>query len=100
MHNKNLIRLRTLAWLEGISFILLIGIGMPLKYIYEMPAPNLIIGMAHGILFIAYCLWVMVVRSEDKWSLKKTILALVASILPFGTFVADVRLFKTENRHQ
>lgn len=99
MPNTNLSRLRLLAWLEGFSFILLIGIGMPLKYIYEMPAPNLIIGMAHGILFIAYCLWVMIVRSEDKWSIKKTLLALVASILPFGTFVADARLFKKNLHH-
>ena len=100
MLNTNLSRLRLLAWLEGMSFLLLIGIGMPLKYIYDMPAPNLIIGMAHGILFIAYCLWVMIVRFEDKWSIKKTLLALVASILPFGTFVADARLFKNKDLHR
>ena len=97
MQNKNLSRLRALAWLEGMSFILLIGVGMPLKYIYEMPVPNLIIGMAHGILFIGYCLWVLIVRSEAKWSFKITLLALFASVIPFGTFVADARLFKTKS---
>ena len=92
----NLTRLRILAWLEGTSFLLLMGIGMPLKYMYEMPTPNYVIGMAHGILFIAYCIWVMIVRSERKWGIKKTFLALLASLLPFGTFVADVRIFKKE----
>ncbi len=96
MLKNNIGRLRLLAWLEGISFILLIGIGMPLKYMSGMPAPNLYIGMAHGILFIAYCMWVLLVSKEKKWSLGKTFLALLASLVPFGTFVADVRIFKRE----
>jgi integral membrane protein len=100
MLDTNLGRLRLLAWIEGISFLALIGVGMPLKYLYDMPTPNLIIGMAHGILFIGYCVWVMIVGSEEKWVFKKTFLALFASIVPFGTFVADVRLFKNENRLQ
>ncbi|CAN5386920.1 DUF3817 domain-containing protein [soil metagenome] len=96
MFNTNLGRLRILAWLEGISFLLLIGVGMPLKYLWEMPMPNLVIGMGHGILFISYCLWVMIVRSEKQWLIKKTLLALFASLLPFGTFVADTKIFKLE----
>jgi integral membrane protein len=93
---SNLSRLRLLAWLEGISFLLLIGVGMPLKYYFEMPRPNLMIGMAHGILFIAYCLLVLVVHRERKWNNGKTFWALFASLLPFGTFVADSRIFKPE----
>ncbi len=98
MTNTNLNRLRILAYLEGISFLLLIGVGMPLKYMYEMPKPNLVIGMIHGILFIAYCVWVVVVMREKSWSFKKTFLALLASFLPFGTFVADVKIFKAETQ--
>ena len=94
MLTNNIGRLRLLAYLEGISFLLLLGVGMPLKYMYGMPKPNMIIGMAHGILFLAYCLWVIIVQSEQKWSLAKTFWALIASLLPFGTFVADVKLFK------
>ncbi len=86
-------QLRILAYLEGFSFILLIGIGMPLKYLYETPKPNLYIGMIHGILFIAYCAWVIIVKSERQWSMTKTFWALLASLLPFGTFVADKKLF-------
>lgn len=96
MNQKNLSRLRVLAWMEGSSFLLLMGIGMPLKYIYDIPTPNYVIGMAHGILFIAYCIWVMIVRSELEWKVKKTFLALFASLMPFGTFVADIKIFKKE----
>jgi integral membrane protein len=91
---SNLPRLRLLAYLEGISFLLLLGIGMPLKYMYGIPTPNMVIGMAHGVLFLAYCAWVMIVRSENQWGFIKTSLALLASLLPFGTFVADVKLFR------
>jgi len=96
MYRKNLSRLRVLAWLEGTSFLLLMGVGMPLKYLNDMPAPNYVIGMAHGILFIAYCIFVLIVRSELKWKIKKTFLALFASLMPFGTFVADIKIFKKE----
>jgi len=92
----NLKKLRMLAWMEGTSFLLLMGIGMPLKYMYGYPTPNYVIGMAHGILFIAYCIWVMIVRSEKKWDLKITSWALIASLLPFGTFVADAKIFRKE----
>jgi integral membrane protein len=99
MYSTNLGRLRMLAYLEGISFLLLLGVSMPLKYYYAMPAPNMIIGMIHGILFLAYCAWVFIVKDEEKWTGRKTFWALLASLLPFGTFVADVKLFrKTEGR--
>jgi integral membrane protein len=94
MYSTNISRLRLLAWLEGISFLLLLGVSMPLKYFYAMPAPNMVIGMIHGILFLAYCAWVFIVKSEDKWSMSKTSWALLASLLPFGTFVADLKLFR------
>jgi integral membrane protein len=90
-------RLRMLAYLEGISFLLLLGVSMPLKYLYAMPMPNLVIGMIHGILFIAYCVYVIIVKSEQRWSVSKTFWALLASFLPFGTFVADVKLFRSHS---
>lgn len=93
MLKTNIGRLRLLAYMEGISFILLMGVGMPLKYFFEMPLPNLYIGMIHGILFIAYCLWVIIAKAQYKWRIPKTSLALVAAFLPFGTFVADAKLF-------
>ena len=91
---KSLQILRWLALLEGISYLLLLGIGMPLKYLYAMPMPNYIIGMAHGVLFVGYCLYVLLVGMEKKWSLLTMFWAFLASLIPFGTFVADHRIFK------
>jgi len=87
--------LRILALLEGISY-LLFALTMPLKYVYEMPTPNKIVGMAHGFLFIAYCIMVFVVNQERKWSFLTNIWAYLASLIPFGTFVVDARIFKKE----
>ena len=59
MNLKSLLgQLRILAILEGISYLLL-GLTMPLKYWYNMGMPNKIVGMIHGVLFIAFCLWVI-----------------------------------------
>lgn len=94
MLRTNIGRLSILGILEGISYLLLLGICMPLKYLAEIPGPTYYVGMIHGVLFIAYCLWVGIVWLEYKWSIGKAFLALAASLLPFGTFVADKRLFK------
>jgi integral membrane protein len=50
--------------------------------------------MIHGVLFIAYCIWVLLVAREEKWNYKITFLALLASLIPFGTFIADRKIFK------
>jgi len=86
-------QLRFLAIAEGISYISF-GITMPLKRIYNMPAPNYYVGMAHGVLFIAYILFCLISYKKYNWSFKKLFLAGIASLIPFGTFVADVKLFK------
>lgn len=89
----NLKNLRIVAILEGISYLLL-GITMPLKYVYEMPKPNYFVGMAHGVLFIAYIILVLWVGKKYKWNLLTLFWALLASLIPFGTFVADAKIFK------
>lgn len=86
--------LRIVAFLEGVSFLILLGIAMPLKYLAGHPEMVRITGMAHGILFMAYIPMVLYVKWERDWSLRKTALALAASVIPFGTFWADVRLFR------
>lgn len=85
--------LRLLALLEGVSY-LLFALTMPLKYMYEMAMPNKIVGMAHGFLFIAYCIMVFVVNQDKKWSLITNFWAYLASLIPFGTFIADAKIFK------
>lgn len=91
---SNIGRLRIIGFLEGISFLLLMGVAMPLKYIWEVPEATIGIGYAHGFLFIAYCILVIPAKIDLKWNLKITFLVLIASLLPFGTFVADFKLFK------
>ncbi|MBU2913411.1 DUF3817 domain-containing protein [Reichenbachiella agariperforans] len=89
-------RLRFLAILEGISY-LLFGITMPMKYMLGIPEPNYIVGMAHGWLFILYLLFCFQNIMIHKWSFKTSVLALGASLVPFGTFVADAKIFKPES---
>ena len=71
--------LRITALLEGLSFLVLLGIAMPLKYMFDKPEMVRIVGMAHGVLFVAYIILVIVVRELVKWNLKQTALALIAS---------------------
>lgn len=91
---NNLKILSILGILEGISYLMLLGICMPLKYGLDIPEPTSLVGMVHGLLFIAYCAWVIIVSNEHKWSHVKTLWALLASVLPFGTFIADKRIFR------
>lgn len=88
-------QLRLLAILEGISYLLL-GITVPLKYSLDMGMPNKIVGMIHGILFIAYCVWVVVYSKEARWKSKRTAICLLASIVPFATFFVEVKILKSE----
>lgn len=91
---KNLVHVfRKVAFLEGISF-LLFGITMPLKYTWGFPQPNYWVGLMHGLLFVVYVGLSIVLLLQTKISFKGFVIAMLASLLPFGTFVADARAFK------
>ena len=85
---------RVIAFLEGVSYILLLFIATPIKYIGEDPSYVKMLGMPHGLLFIAYIILAMVIRAEQKWDNKKTFIVLIASIIPFGTFYVDKKYLK------
>ncbi|UYZ64556.1 DUF3817 domain-containing protein [Hymenobacter weizhouensis] len=87
-------RLRVIGFLEGWSFLILLLIAMPLKYLAGQPAAVRHVGMAHGLLFVLYVLLVLQNALEHRWSLRKTLLALLASFIPLGTFWADRHLFR------
>lgn len=99
-HEKDLgMNIKTLRWvgfLEGISFLLLLFIAMPMKYMFDNPILVKYVGMGHGVLFIAFLVVLFVVCEKQKWSIKMFILGLIASILPFGPFVFDAKLKKME----
>ena len=92
----NIKTLRWVGFLEGISFLLLLFIAMPMKYMFVNPILVKYVGMGHGVLFIAFLVVLFVVCEKQKWSLKMFILGLIASILPFGPFVFDAKLKKME----
>jgi len=77
---------RTTAILEGISYLALFAVTMPLKYLADIPMPNKYVGYAHGILFIAYLLFALILWRIQKWEFKKGLILLIASLLPFATF--------------
>ncbi len=86
-------RLRIVAFMEGCSFLLL-GLTMILKYKFSLLQPNYIVGLAHGILFILYIVLLLQVSFLNRWSIFKTFMAFLASLIPFGTFYADKVLFR------
>ena len=87
-------RFRLVALAEGFSYLFLLLIAMPLKYFASYPAVVKYGGWVHGVLFVAYCFLLLQVWIQYKWTLGKTVLAFVASLLPFGTFVLDRQLKK------
>lgn len=89
MFSTTLGRFRLVAMLEGVSFLILLGVCMPLKYLADMPWPNKVMGWTHGLLFLLY-LWTAIQAWQlDKWSVGKFALSIVAALLPFGPFVFD-----------
>lgn len=84
--------LRILGNIEGVSYLLLLGVAMPMKYYFEMPITVKIVGMAHGVLFVAYCVLLAFCLKRFNWSLKFGAYLFIATLIPFGTFVTDRKL--------
>ena len=94
MNLNSIYSLRFLGNIEGISYLLLLGVAMPMKYFFGFPMAVKIVGMAHGVLFIAYCLLLALQMKANKWNLLFGIYLFVATLIPFGTFVTDRKLAK------
>lgn len=88
MRNPVLI-LRSVAFLEAISFLLLLGIAMPLKHFAGIPEAVRIVGLIHGLLFIALCLVLWQVWRKANWSIRRALLVFVSAFIPFGPFLID-----------
>ncbi|GGG06909.1 DUF3817 domain-containing protein [Pontibacter amylolyticus] len=93
-------RLRTIGIYEGISYLLLLGIAMPIKYMAGIPEVVKYTGWAHGVLFVLYMMSVLEVTLTHNWSIKKVAAAVVASLLPFGPFILDKKLLKEEENRK
>lgn len=90
-------RFRFVAMLEGVSFLLLLLIGMPLKYIMGIPEAVKYMGWAHGILFILYILAMTQAASKNDWTIGKTTVSFVMSLVPAGPFIHDKKLKQDKN---
>jgi integral membrane protein len=86
---KTLRQLRLIALLEGTSFLVLLFIAMPLKYLVGLPLAVRIVGSVHGLFFLMFVAALYRAGSERRWPLGRSALAFVSSIVPFGTFVFD-----------
>lgn len=89
-------RLRVIAFIEGVSYLVLLGVAMPLKYFAGMPWAVKAVGWAHGLLFVLYLLSVAEVTVARRWPLPRILGALAAAFIPFGTFALDARLRREE----
>lgn len=92
----NIQTLRVVGLLEGLSFLLLLFIAMPMKYMFNNPILVKYVGMGHGVLFILFLIVLFAVCEKQKWSITIFLMGLAASILPFGPFVFDRKLKRFE----
>ena len=93
MNTLTINHFRIIALIEGVSYISF-AITMPLKYGYEIKEPNYVVGMLHGLVFILYCLWLLILTLKRKWSGPLGVLFFIASLIPFGTFYIDRKYLK------
>lgn len=92
MNQPLLKRFRQVAVLEGISYLLLLFIAMPLKYFAGMPEAVKYTGWAHGVLFMLYAVMLVQCWQSYNWKFGKAALIFIASLLPFAPFIVDRRL--------
>jgi len=91
-------RLRVIGLIEGTSFLLLIGVAMPLKYVWGNPLGVKYLGWIQGLMFILYCVALAQAAAKNLWKPLHAALLFVAAILPGGPFVADGWLKKQQKR--
>lgn len=85
-------RLRLIGLIEGLSFLVLLFIAMPKKYLYGDPSLVKVVGQAHGLLWVIFCFALVDAKSDKGWTFKQALIPFIASMLPFGPFVVDRKL--------
>ena len=95
--NLSIKSFKTISTLEAISFLVLLGIAMPLKYVAKIDAGEEIVrvvGMIHGLLFIMYVLGAFIMKQKLNWSFTTFLIVILCSVLPFGPFYAERKYLK------
>ena len=88
---------RLITLLEGSSYLLLLFVAVPLKYLMGDESYVKLLGMPHGVLFIAYIILSFMMRKKMSWNTTSFIIILLASIIPFGTFYVDKKYLSKNN---
>ncbi|SHH59523.1 DUF3817 domain-containing protein [Winogradskyella jejuensis] len=86
---------RLVAFLEGVSYLLLLFVAVPIKYINDDPQYVKLLGMPHGLLFVAYIVLAIWLKPDFKWTQKTFWIVLIASVIPFGTFYVEKNYLKS-----
>lgn len=84
--------LRKIALIEAVSYLVLLGIAMPLKYLADMPLAVRIVGSVHGLLFVIFCVALAQTMFVARWPMGRGALVFVASLIPVATFVIDPKM--------
>ena len=100
MLNSPIGRLRLVGMCEAVSFLLLLGVAMPLKYLADMPLAVKYVGWAHGVLFIAFVMLILPAIVQAGWPLRRGALLLGAALVPFGPFLADRSLKAAQEKSE
>ncbi len=85
---------RVVSILEGLSYILLLFIATPIKYLGDDESYVKLLGMPHGLLFVAYILLAFLIKDSLQWDRKTFLTVLAASVIPFGTFYIDKKYLR------
>jgi integral membrane protein len=96
-------RFRIIAFVEGVSFLVLLLIAMPIKYVEALgknPTPVLYVGWTHGVLFVLYAVAGFQALFARGWGFKEAAWGFVAAILPAGTFVYDAKFLRREEEKE
>jgi integral membrane protein len=89
---RSIEHLRLAGKIEGVSYLLLLGVAMPLKYFAGLPLAVKVAGWLHGVLFVVFLIVLVIAMLRARLSLARASSAFIASLLPFGPFVIDRRL--------
>lgn len=85
---------RIVGFLEGISYLLLMSLGLYYKYVLNDPSFVKLFGMPHGLLFMLYLILAYLIKDEMQWKFKDLSIVFLGSIIPFGTFYVDQKYLR------
>lgn len=90
-------RFRVISAIEGLSYLLLVFIAMPVKYIGENPYPVKVFGMIHGVLFIIFMISLFETKLRKSWDVGFVFQLFVLSLIPFGAFFIEKKIKPKES---